>query len=120
MKILRHTITTDRHELEIFVKYDPRDNTVEEIKSINIKHNGRTIPVGSLFIGIPELEVAVNKIVDRIDWREIYRGTSDEQEVDNELDSVEVKITPVLHPATTPQVHSLFPVIADIFKPYFK
>lgn len=68
--------TTEQHnnqKIEIFVKWDREQNIVLEIKSVFIDSPVGMIPVGCLFTNIPELDVALNKIIDRTDWREIYR-----------------------------------------------
>lgn len=73
MLILSHTEEHNGQKLEIFVKYNAEQNTVLEIKSVFIGSPLGMIPVGSLMINIPELEVAINKIIDRVDWREKAR-----------------------------------------------
>lgn len=68
--------TTEQHKdqkMEIFVKWDREQNIVLEIKSVFIDSPIGMIPVGCLFTNIPELDVALNKIIDRIDWREVFR-----------------------------------------------
>lgn len=75
--LLSTTITHKDQTLEIFVKYNADDNTVEEIKSVFLNSHGMKIPVGDLFINTPELDVAINKIIDRIDWREINQKNKD-------------------------------------------
>lgn len=73
MLILSHTEEHNGQKLEIFVKYSTEQNTVLEIKSVFVSSPLRMIPVGSLMISIPELEVALNKIIDRVDWQEKAR-----------------------------------------------
>jgi len=76
--------TIEKHEdqkLEIFVKYDKDENEVLEIKSVFIDSPVGMIPVGCLLLSIPEMDVAINKIVDRTDWREIYRQMCEEMNV---------------------------------------
>lgn len=68
--------TIEQHEdqrIEIFVKYDTKENEVLEIKSVFINSPVGMIPVGCLLMSIPEFDVAINKIIERTDWREIYR-----------------------------------------------
>lgn len=60
-------------KIEIFVKWDKEENIVLEIKSVFIDSPVGMIPVGCLFTNIPELDVALNKIIERTDWRDIYR-----------------------------------------------
>lgn len=114
------TLKTTRHhegqEIEIFVKYDPKENVVEEIKSVNLRTHGHCYPVGNFFMAIHQLADAVNAIVDDTDWRAVYRGLTDEKEIDNYLDSVPVDVGPV----PVQEDHTLLPVFADIFKPYLK
>jgi len=93
MTILRTTRHHEGQEIEIFVKYDQRENVVREIKSINLKTHGHTYPIGKFMFAIYQFEEAINKIVDATDWREIYREMTSDQEVDNYLDMV-----PNLHP----------------------
>jgi hypothetical protein len=72
--ILTHTEQHAGQKMEITVVYDPKDNTVEEILSVQIDTPVGMISVSDLFlIGVSELCVAINKIVDRVDWHEIYR-----------------------------------------------
>lgn len=76
--------TTEKHEdqtMEIFVKYDKDENVVLEIKSVFIDSPVGMIPVGSLLMSIPEMDVAINKIIDRTDWREKYQDMCREMEV---------------------------------------
>lgn len=73
MLILSTTITHESQSMEIFVKYDTEQNIVMEIKSVFISSPLGMISVGNLFINTPELDIAINKIIDRTDWREIYR-----------------------------------------------
>lgn len=71
--ILTHTEEHAGQKMEITVIYTEKDNTVEEIMSVTIDTPVGPISVSDLFMNVAELEVAVNKIVDRVDWREIYR-----------------------------------------------
>lgn len=60
-------------EMEIYVKYDPSTNTAGEIKNIRFKTHGHQYPVGDFMVAIPEFEEAVSKIIDKTNWRELYR-----------------------------------------------
>lgn len=88
MKLLRTARHHEGQEIEIFVKYDHRNNEVREIESVNLKTHGHTYPIGNFCFGIHQLGDAINAIVDDTDWREIYRNTDDDAEIDNNLDSV--------------------------------
>lgn len=110
MTILKTTKHHEGQEIEIFVKYDPKENTVKDIKSINLKTHGRSFPIGNLMMHIDEFEQAINKIIDNTDWREIYRELGD-NEVDNYLDSVPVKTT--MHPVFMQALH---PFISSLSK----
>lgn len=108
-KILRTTHHHEGQEIEIFVKYDPKEDEVEEIKSVNLKTHGHTYPIGNFCYGIDELQTAIEAIVDKTDWREIYRDTTTEQEIDNELDSVPCNMAPVIADA-----FNNYPIIRQI------
>lgn len=71
--ILTHTEQHNGQKMEITVIYTPDDNTVEEVLTVTIDTPVGMISVSDLFVNVAELEVAVNKIVDRVDWREILR-----------------------------------------------
>lgn len=74
MIILSSTEQHENQKLEIFVKYNKEENVVLEIKSVFIDSPVGMIPVGNLLMSIPEMDVALNKIIDRVDWREVYRS----------------------------------------------
>lgn len=101
-KILRTSRHHEGQEIEIFVKYDHKENVVREIKAVNLKTHGHTYPIGNFCYGIGELQTAIESIVDNTDWREVYRDLTPEQEVDNELDSVPVRMHPVFTQALSP------------------
>jgi hypothetical protein len=61
--------------LEISVYYNPITNIVTEIKSIWIHSFGKKLPVTDILMHLFEPEI--NKIVDSVDWREIYRAAMD-------------------------------------------
>jgi hypothetical protein len=71
--ILTHTEEHEGKKMEITGIYTPKDNTVEEIMSVQIDTPVGMISVTDLFVNVAELDVAVNKIIDRVDRREIYR-----------------------------------------------
>lgn len=72
--ILAHTEEHEGQKLEITVFYDPKDNTVEGVMSVQIDTPVGMISVSDLFLlGVAELEVAIDKIIARVDWREILR-----------------------------------------------
>ena len=50
----------------------PLTNTVTEIKSIWIHSLGGKMPVTGILIHLFETEI--NRLVDKVDWREIYRA----------------------------------------------
>lgn len=85
-------LSTTRHhegqEIEIFVSYDVATNEVKEIKNIWLKTHGKRWPVGNFFVHIPELEEAVNKIIDATDWRQEYRDMIEIPERECILDPV--------------------------------
>jgi hypothetical protein len=70
--LLTHSITHNGQILEISVYYAPLTNTVTEIKSIWVHSHGSKLPVTGIMMKLFECEI--NKIVDNVDWREIYRA----------------------------------------------
>jgi hypothetical protein len=82
MTILKTTKHHEGQEIEIFVSYDPKENTVDSIKSINLKTHGRSFPIGNFMMHIDEFEQAINKIIDNTDWREIYRSMGEGDDVE--------------------------------------
>jgi hypothetical protein len=72
--ILTHSEQHEDQKLEITVVYTPKDNTVEEVLSVQIDTPVGMISVSDLFLlGVAELCVAIDKIISRVDWHEIYR-----------------------------------------------
>jgi len=71
--ILTHVEEYNNQKMEITVVYSSKDNVVEEIFTVGIDTPVGMISVSDLFVNIPEMDVAINKIIDRVDWREIYR-----------------------------------------------
>lgn len=69
--------------LEIVVKYDVRYFEVENITGVYYRDKlseedrvGRVVcSIWPLMREIPEMEVAIEKIVARVDWRELYAET---------------------------------------------
>jgi hypothetical protein len=70
--LLTHPITHNGQILEISVYYTPLTNTVTEIKSIWVHSMGKKLPVSEIMMHLFETEI--NKIVDKTDWRMIYRA----------------------------------------------
>jgi hypothetical protein len=70
--LLTHSINHGGQILEISVYYTPSTNTVREIKSIWIHSMGKKLPAGEILMHLFETEI--NKIIDKTDWREIYRA----------------------------------------------
>lgn len=73
--LLTHSTTHNGQALEISVYYNPLTNNVIEIKSIWVHAFGKKLPAGDILMKLFEPEI--NKIVDKTDWREIYRGAMD-------------------------------------------
>jgi hypothetical protein len=70
--LLTHSIKHNGQILEISVYYTPSTNTVTEIKSIWVHSLGGKMPVTGILMHLFETEI--NKIVNQVDWREIYRA----------------------------------------------
>lgn len=73
--LLTHSITHKGQLLEISAYYAPLTNNVTEIKSIWIHSMGGKLPVTGIMMHLFEPEI--NKIIDSVDWREIYRAALD-------------------------------------------
>lgn len=73
--LLTHSITHKGQLLEISVYYTALTNNVTEIKSIWIHSMGGKLPVTGIMMHLFETEI--NKIIDGVDWREIYRAALD-------------------------------------------
>lgn len=84
--ILRKELKHDNQALELVVKYDVDTNTVDEVKSIWLITYGKQIPVGNLMMSF--FEPTINKIIDETDWREIYRGMGEDDDVESVLVTV--------------------------------
>ena len=70
--LLTHSITHKGQIFEISVYYTPLTNTVAQIKSIWIHSMGKKLPASEILMHLFEPEI--NKIIDGVDWREIYRA----------------------------------------------
>lgn len=73
--LLTHLITHKGQLLEISVYYTALTNNVTEIKSIWIHSLGGKLPVTGIMMHLFEKEI--NRIIDNVDWREIYRAALD-------------------------------------------
>lgn len=73
--LLTHSITHKGQLLEISVYYTALTNNVTEIKSIWIHSLGGKLPVTGIMMHLFETEI--NKIIDGVDWCEIYRAALD-------------------------------------------
>jgi hypothetical protein len=79
--ILTHISEICGQELEIVVNFNIKEFEVEDIREVYVTGSPlnqlgqSTLPVWSLFKEIPEMEVAIDKIVQRVDWRELYAET---------------------------------------------
>lgn len=93
--LLTKELKLENQAIELVVKYDVKTNTVDEVKSIWLITFGKQIPVGNLMMKF--FEPAINKIIDETDWREIYRGTKERDDVD--------------------AVNSVFSTLASYFQP---
>lgn len=80
--ILSKTFAKGLQAFELFVKYDPKENVVTEVKSIFLKSHGMQLPVGSLLMAF--LESGINKLIDETDWREVYQQCKHDIYDDNE------------------------------------
>jgi hypothetical protein len=79
--------------MEITVVYDPKDNTVDEVLSVQIDTPVGMISVSDLFlIGVSELCVAINKIVDRVDWHEIYQKDEGDNETAQNAETMDEQL----------------------------
>jgi hypothetical protein len=70
--LLTHSITHNGQIFEISVYYTPLTNTVTEIKSIWVHSMGKKLPGSEIMMHLFEPEI--NKIVEKTDWRELYRA----------------------------------------------
>lgn len=75
--ILSKSLTHQNQSFELVVNYDPKTNTVGDIKSIWLITHGKQIPIGNLMMQF--FEPAVNKIIDETDWREVYRAMGEDE-----------------------------------------
>jgi len=84
---LTHFEDVNGESLSIVVKYDIKEFEVEDIEAVYIRSERKeceitdvnpfsaTVSVWDIFKEIPEMEVAIEKIVARVDWRELYAET---------------------------------------------
>jgi len=70
MKILSKVLDLNDQALVIWVNYDPKTNTVGEIKRIDLVMQGQMLPIGNLMMRY--FEPAINAIIDETNWRELY------------------------------------------------
>ena len=71
--ILSKSLIKDNQSFELRVRYNPDTNEVTEIKSIWLITHGKTWPVSDLMMSF--FEKTINEIIDKINWKEIYRNT---------------------------------------------
>lgn len=67
---LSQTFKINGQEMEVFVDYEDSTNTVEKILSISMTSCGDTVDVSELMIRY--FETDLNKIIDSIDWRDVW------------------------------------------------
>lgn len=72
---LTHFEPFGNHTLEITVKYDKSERIVLDVVSIFVDFDEIRTDLLSSFISVSEFDVAVNKIIDRVDWAELYAET---------------------------------------------
>jgi hypothetical protein len=74
---LSKKFTNEGQSLEIFVTYDPETNTVTDIQSVWLENaKGLIFEAGDILIHL--FDEAINKIIDKTDWRGMYREIEDE------------------------------------------
>jgi fructose-1,6-bisphosphatase len=69
--ILSKALEVANQAIVIRVKYDPKTNTVDEIKNIDLVIRGKMFAIGNLMMRFFENDI--NKIIDNTDWREEHR-----------------------------------------------
>jgi len=72
--MLTYTEKFNDASLNITVIYDAKNNDIEQVMTVTISKMGIEISVSDLFMdegGISEMDVAVDKIISRVDWREL-------------------------------------------------
>ena len=73
--VLTYSEKIDGQSIEIAVEYDVKNFEVEGIDAVYVIAGCVCVDVWPIFSQIPEMDVAINKIVDRVDWRELYTET---------------------------------------------
>jgi hypothetical protein len=69
--ILAKSLEVKNQAMVIRVKYDPKTNTVDEIKNIDLIIGGKMFCVSKLMLKF--FETDLNKIIDATNWREEHR-----------------------------------------------
>lgn len=72
MALLSHSININGQYLSIYVAYSIQNDTVESIRSVFIQEVGREIDITE--VAMKCFETDLNRIIDKTDWREIYRS----------------------------------------------
>jgi hypothetical protein len=72
--LLAHYKVVNNTELEIIVNYDVIGQHIDSIVRVSIsKVDKTTVPITDLVKGVPELKIAVDKIVKSARWDDIYK-----------------------------------------------
>lgn len=101
--LLTHSITHKGQILKISVYYAPSSNNVTEIKSIWVHSMGGKLPVTGIMMHLFETEI--NKIIDGIDWREIYRAALDGDCFGENTNGVNMNnVHPIISSAIAPHI----------------
>jgi len=102
--LLTHSIAHNGQTIEISVYYTPSINTVREIKSIWIHSMGGKLPVTGILMHL--FEPQINKIIDLVDWREIYRTAMEYDWSGTETNGI--------------NMNNIHPTIAQAIAPFIK
>lgn len=103
--LLTHSITHKGQLLEISVYYTALTNNVTEIKSIWIHSMGGKLPVTGIMMQLFETEI--NKIIDGVDWREIYRAALAGDCFGEDTNGVNMNnINPIISGALAPHINT--------------
>lgn len=103
--LLTHSIAHKGQLLEISVYYTLLTNNVTEIKSIWIHSMGGKLPVTGIMMHLFETEI--NKVIDGVDWREIYRAAMDGDCFGEETNGVNMNnINPIISSAIAPFINT--------------
>lgn len=101
--LLTHSITHKGQILEISVYYTALTNNITEIKSIWIHSMGGKMPATGIMMHLFETEI--NKIIDGVDWREIYRSALDGDCFGGETNGVNMNnVHPTILSAIAPHI----------------